>query len=120
MTIKELEKQLERLAVAELDAGQLDAAVTRLGQLAALEVMAEDAAREPGALVLCDAGPTTRAVWADAVERAREQMRVGQDDAPDLFEAEAKGESARRPHMFLPMASLGVLIITLLLLLVVG
>jgi hypothetical protein len=117
MTVKELEKQLERLAVADLDAGQLDAAVGRLGQLAALELMAEEAAREPGALALSDAGPVPSAVWADAVERARDQAWVGLGDALDLINVDIRGEPARRRHMLLPMASLGVLVIALLLVL---
>jgi hypothetical protein len=115
MTVKELEEQLERLAVADLDAGQLDAAVMKLGQLAALELMAEDAAREPGKAAPDGVTPELNEVWSDVLERAREQAQADLKDAPARVEPDLEEEPGRRVAVLLPLAGLGVLIVALLL-----
>jgi hypothetical protein len=116
MTVKELEHQLERLADADLDAGQLDAAVMKLGQLAAIELLAEDAAREPGD-VAPSAAPPRETAWTGALGRAREQA---QTDPAELHLAEMQEAEEAAPARgggwgaLLPLAGLVLMVLALL------
>lgn len=118
MTVKELERELERLAVADMDSGQLDAAVMKLGQLAAIELMAEDAAREPSTAEARAAAIDE--LWSDAVERAREHAQADLEEAPAQLDPDVEAVASGRPAVLLPLAGLGVLIVALLLIVGAG